>query len=65
MLSLHAAFCIIYVKCFKEEFDPDLLQEVGLAVDQINHAAIEQDNGPLRNEDEVRNVFGAVLSGYI
>ena len=42
---------------FKEEFDPDLLQEVGLAVDQINHAAIEQDDGPLRNADEERNAL--------
>ena len=59
MNNVVAACCILHNMCemFKEEFDPDLLQEVGLAVDQINHAAIEQDNGPLRNADEVRNAL--------
>lgn len=41
---------------FQEEFDPDLLQEIGLVADQINAVTV-QENRPLRNADEVRNAL--------
>jgi len=41
----------------QEEFDPDLLQEIGSVAEPIQHVVTMQENSSSRNGDAVRNAL--------
>ena len=59
MNNFVAACCTLHNLCemFQEEFDPDLLQETGLIVDETQYAGTVHENGSTRNAYEVRNAL--------
>ena len=59
MNNVVASCCILHNICemFQEEFDPDLLQEIGSVAEPIQHVVTMQENSSSRNGDAVRNAL--------